>query len=463
MAAIYEGTLAVFPVSPAGEPQGPPRHLTSEIAYAPSWAGDSRHILYQSNDRLVLLDTETSEQRTIPLNLSYRQYVPKGEYVLHVGKLVDGVSRTARSDMDIVIRGNRIAAVEAHKPGRAAIEAPSLTAMPGLIDFHSHRQSDTGELQGRSFLAWGVTTVRSPGGFPYENVEDREASDAGVRVSPRIFSTGHLMEWQRVYYKMGVAISSDLQLGMELERASILGFDMLKSYVRMPDLQQRTIVAFAHAMGIPASSHEIYPAAFSGIDSVEHVGGTSRRGYSPKNTLDHTYNDVARIIGAARMTMTPTMPSMRPFLDEVPAMRSDPRLEMDAPWLKAQILGSPVLDPESAAANGKEVMDAFRAGARIVAGTDQPEAMYLHAELAAYVRNGMSPYDALRAATAVPAGFLGLDAGVIAPGRLADIVLVEGNPLEKISDTTRVRQVIANGRRFTIEDLLSGKAKNAPR
>jgi Tol biopolymer transport system component len=169
MAAIYGGTLTVFPVSPAGEPTGPARHLTTEIAYAPSWAGDSRHILYQSDDRLVLLDTETGEKRTVPLQLTYRQHVPKGEYVVHVGKLVDGIGRTARNDMDLVIRGNRIAAVEPHKPGRQAIEAPSLTAMPGLIDFHSHRQSDTGEQQGRSFLAWGVTTVRSPGGWlrPY--------------------------------------------------------------------------------------------------------------------------------------------------------------------------------------------------------------------------------------------------------------------------------------------------------
>jgi hypothetical protein len=366
--------------------------------------------------------------------------------------------------MDIVISGNRITAVEPHKAGRDAIEAPDLTAMPGLIDFHTHRQSDLGEQQGRSFLAWGVTTIRSPGGFPYEAVEDREASDAGVRVEPRIFDTGHLMEWRRVYYKMGVAISSNAQLDMELERARILGFDMLKSYVRMPDIQQRHIVDFAHgAMGVPASSHEIYPAAYDGIDSTEHVQGTSRRGYSPKGTLDYAYDDVSRILGAAHMTLTPTLiPEMHAFLDEQPGLRSDPRLALDPPWLKAQILASAPQNPMAAAGNAREVLDVQKAGGRIVAGTDEPEAMYLHSELAAYVRFGMTPYQALRAATVTPADFLGLDAGQIAPGKLADIVLVEGNPLENIANTSKVRRVIANGRMFTIEDLLSGKAKNAP-
>ena len=66
MAAIYEGVLAVWPVSPAGEPLGPPRRVTTESAHAPSWAGDSRHILYQSLDQLRIIDLETGETRTVP-------------------------------------------------------------------------------------------------------------------------------------------------------------------------------------------------------------------------------------------------------------------------------------------------------------------------------------------------------------------------------------------------------------
>src|SRR5581483_6001056 len=98
MAAIYEGTLAIFPVSPSGEPLGPPLHITTEIAHAPSWAGDSRHILYQSNDTLKIIDTESGITKEVPVDLSYTPAIPKTHLILHVGQLVDGKSRTARKD-----------------------------------------------------------------------------------------------------------------------------------------------------------------------------------------------------------------------------------------------------------------------------------------------------------------------------------------------------------------------------
>ena len=470
MLGIYEGQLAIWPVSPkTGEPQGPPRHLTSEIAYNPSWAADNRHVLYQANDKLRLMDLETGETRTVPLDLTYQVYVPKTHLIVHVGKLVDGISKTARNDVDIEIEGNRIKSVGPHVAGRAAtIEAPNLVAMPGLIENHSHRQSDFGEQQGRAFLAYGVTALRNPGDLPYEAVEDREAGDAGIRVQPRIFDTGHLMEWKRTYYKMGTAISSNAHLMRELERGHILGFDLFKSYVRMPDVQQKMIVDFAHSIGEPVATHEIYPAAFDGMDSVEHTTATSRRGYSPKATYNHAYEDVIQIIGQSHMTWTPTVfGGMRDLLARHPVLKDDPRLALDPPWLRNEIknfnnvVGSFL--PAKDTGTGKAVMDGMKAGARITAGTDEPEGMFLHAELFSYVQFGMTPYEALRTATVNSAGLLDLDAGTIEPGKLADIVLVQGNPLQDIENANNVKQVIFNGRPFTIEDLLSGKAKDAPR
>jgi Tol biopolymer transport system component len=476
MAAIYEGALAVWPVSTAGEPLGPPRRITTEMAHSPSWSGDSRRLLYQAMDKLKTVDLETGETRTIPLDLKYTPAIPRGRIVIHAGRLVDGRSETARSDVDIVIEGNRIRSVMPHRAAghrEKFIDASGFTVMPGLIEYHTHLQSDYGGAEHRAWLAFGVTTVRSPGGAPYEAAEDREANEAGVRPGPRIFATGYMMEWQRLYYKASVAVSSPAHLELELERAGILRHDLIKSYVRLPDLQQKRVVEFAHSAGIPVASHEIYPAAFVGVDTVEHTGATSRRGYSPKiATLQRSYEDVIQILGKSRSLFCPMIigPGTQKLLADEPALRTDPRLNLYPDWVRGELQNPGGRGGRGGAGrggrgggggtggSGRMVMDAMKAGARIVAGTDTPDALNLHGELMSYVIAGMTPYEALRAATVNPAEALGLDAGTIEPGKLADIVIVEGNPLEDIANAHKVKRVIAGGRLFEMEDLLQNAA-----
>ena len=468
MAAIYEGVLAVWPVAPTGEPLGPPRHMTTESAHAPSWAGDSRHILYQSLDKLRLIDIETGETRDVPLDLKYTLDVPKSRFVVHAGSLVDMKSAAPRTDVDILVEGNRIRSVEPHSAARhngvQVVDATGLTVMPGLVEFHSHLQPDYGESQGRAWLAFGVTTVRSPGNTPYEAVEEREASDAGVRPGPRVFGTGYLMEWMRVYYKMGIAISTPAQFEMELQRANVLQHDLIKSYVRLPDLQQRRMVEFAHGIGVPVATHEIYPAALVGVDNTEHTGATSRRGYSPKiATLQRSYDDVIQLFGKSGRTLCPMISGggVRRIFEREPELKSDPRFRLYPQWIQNQVAQQPMSanvggggDP--AAGSGRMVMDVMRAGGLIVAGTDTPNAINLHGELMAYTMAGMTPYEALQAATVNPARALGLDAGTIESGKLADIVIVDGNPLADIASAHHVKRVIANGRVFEMSDLLNG-------
>ena len=219
-------------------------------------------------------------------------------------------------------------------PAARVVDASHLTVMPGLIEYHSHLQKDFGEAQGRAWLAFGITTVRSPGNTPYEAAEDREANEAGVRPGPRVYASGWLFEWLRIYYKMGIAISSPAHLEMELQRAKDLQLDLLKSYVRLPDLQQKRMVEFAHSIGIPVATHEIYPAAFVGVDSTEHTDATSRRGYSPKiATLQRSYEDVIQIFGKSGRILCPmisatghgsclrsTRPCARPTVQAVSAV-----------------------------------------------------------------------------------------------------------------------------------------------
>ncbi len=469
MAAIYEGVLAVWPVSPSGEPLGPPRHVTSELAYSPSWAGDSEHILYQTMDKLKTIDILSGETREVPLELKYTPAIPTGRIVVHAGRLVDGKSQTARTNVDIVIEGNRIKSVETHSAslhaGAKVVDASNLTAMPGLIEYHSHLQKDFGEAEHRAWLAFGITTVRSPGNTPYEGVEDREANESGVRPGPRIFGTGYLMEWGRVYYKMGLALSSPAHFEMELQLAKVLQHDLIKSYVRLPDLQQQRMVEFAHSIGVPVTTHEIYPAAYVGVDGTEHTAATSRRGYSPKAaTLQRSYEDVIELFGKSERYFCPmiTGAGTQKLLADEPSMRSDPRFNLYPDWLRRQATAAGGRGGAAGpGAAGKMVIDAMRAGAKIVAGTDSPNAFNLHGELETYVLAGMTPYEALKTATVNSAEALNLDAGSIEPGKLADIVIVEGNPLEDIANAHKVKRVVANGRLYELDDLIHGNTKSA--
>jgi Tol biopolymer transport system component len=466
MAAIMEGVLAVWPVAASGEPQGPPRRVTSESAHAPSWQGDSRHILYQSLDQLKIVDIETGETRTVPFNLTWTPAIPKTRVVVHAGKLLDMKTAAPRANVDVIITGNRITSVVPHAAANhlkaEVVDASNLTVMPGLTEFHSHLQKDYGAAQGRAWLAFGVTTVRSPGNTPYEAVEDREANEAGVRPGPRVYGTGYLMEWNRVYYKMGIAISNVSQFEMELQRAKVLEHDLIKSYVRLPDLQQKRMVEFAHSIGVPVATHEIFPASMVGVDNTEHTAATSRRGYSPKQaTLQTAYEDVVQLFGKSQRIFCPMISGggSRELFEKDPALKADARFQLYPQWIQRQVAAQPVAsqaggggDPRGG--SGKMVLDIMRAGGLVVAGTDTPNAVNLHGELMAYTMAGMSAFDALKTATVNPAKALGYDGGTIEPGKLADLIAIDGDPLASIANTTRVRKVIANGRVYDVAELV---------
>ncbi|HEX9564742.1 MAG TPA: amidohydrolase family protein [Gemmatimonadaceae bacterium] len=496
MAVVYKGMLNLIPSSAAGLPTGSPRQVTRDMAFMPTWTADSKSILYQSMDRLRLLDVSSGQSRDLALDLTYTPASPTERYVIHAGTLVDMKSDRARINMDIVVDGQRIATVAPHSSsahtGLRVVDAGDYTVMPGLIEYHSHMQKDLGEAHERAALAFGVTTVRSPGTTPYEGVEDKEAVDAGARIGPRVVTAGYLMEWQRVYYKMAVAIADSGHLELELQRARALGHDVLKAYVRMPDLQARRIAEFARANGMSSSSHEVYPAALSGLDGTEHTTGTSRRGFSPKvATRSRSYDDVAQLWGKSGMTFTPTMAlggaTTRAMVAADSSLRTDERFGLYPSWLSNAVTGGGRGGARAGAGGGRGgrggaaargggagrvgrgggatagaggidamIVNAQVAGARVVAGTDTPNAANVQAELMAYVAAGMTPFEALKTATVNSAQALGLNVGTIEAGRLADLAIVRGNPLVDISSTHRLWQTVANGRMFTRQGLVRG-------
>src|SRR4029453_13763266 len=143
---------------------------------------------------------------------------------------------------------------------------------------------------------------------------------------------------------MGIALSSPAHLEMELQRAKVLQYDLLKSYVRLPDLQQKRLVEFAHSIGIPVATHEIYPAALVGVDSTEHTAATSRRGYSPKMaTLQRAYEDVVRLFGKRGRILCPMISGAGGggVFEMDPALKADPRFTLYPEWIQRQVAQQP--------------------------------------------------------------------------------------------------------------------------
>jgi imidazolonepropionase-like amidohydrolase len=278
------------------------------------------------------------------------------------------------------------------------------------------------------------------------------------------------MEGNRIYYNRNTSNVAGAQLELELGRAITLGYDMIKTYVGLPDILQKRITEFAHAHGLPVSSHEIYPAAGLGVDGVEHIGATSRRGYSPKLTaLNRSYQDVLALTAQSGIYMTPTI-SLHGGLN---ALISGDSLFFDHWQFQAFYSEKQKQELRSAAARArgsnrtypnieKTIVRLMRSGARLTPGTDSPiipSGLSYHAELQSWVSAGLSPFETLRAATqwsAQQAG-AGDDLGTIQPGKLADMVIVDGDPLRQIKDLLNVKAVIKNGQYLDIKVLTTKK------
>ncbi len=461
-----DSALWVMPVTPSGDPSGPPRQLAKDPIDYLNWTGDSKHIFYLSVDRMRLVSTADGKVQDVPLDLTWTQSVPSGRTVVHAGRLVDGIHDQSRSNIDIVIEGNRIRSVEPHRAelhtGKV-VDASNQTVMPGLIEAHGHYIDTNGSLYGRLLLSYGITTARSPGGKASEIIEQREAFEAGRRVGPRIYLTGALLEGPRVYYPLAVSVTNEAQVDAAIDRADRLQYDLLKTYVKLPEPLRKRAAEGAHRIGIPVSSHELYPAALFGMDSTEHYTGTAGRGYPTKvSGLGHAYQDVIEILTKSKMTITPTL-SLGGFYQEVadsdPSAFDDPRWRMQPPWVK----DAPAAARRGFGANPGQLQTTLameKAGVRIVAGTDAPLVPYgisLHNDLEQEVRAGLTPFQALQTATVNTAALLNAsaDLGSIEVGKLADMVMVDGDPLANILNARKVRRVIKNGETIELQSLLS--------
>jgi len=473
LALVSEGALAVARLSPGGESVQALREVHAALTEYPGWRSDGR-LLFLSDDGLREMDIDRGKAQRLRLALGWSPRSGEGRRLVHAGRLFDGSGERYRENVDILIEDGRIRTVQphrAHPPGVPVVDAAGQAVLPGLMDNHAHHQAHDGEWVGRAWLAFGVTGVVEPGGLPYESRELQESWDSGARPGPRLFTAGPQLDGQRRYFPFAAHVTSARRLDRELRRARALDYALLKTYTRMTPARQIEVIRRAHALGRIASSHEIYPALARGGDRVEHLRGTSRAGFSSKQSdLLRSYADVIGIVGQSGAVISPTLVVSGGFFDywlEHPELAGNRQFVALYPETYrrglagfANLVGRrAALLGEGAANARRAVLELRRAGARVVAGTDSPIFPYglaLHVELAGYVEAGLTPAEALRSATSDAADALGLGGqlGRIEPGSLADLVIIDGDPLRDITQLSNIAAVLRGGRYFTLDELL---------
>lgn len=404
---------------------------------------------------------------------------PAGVVALVGADLVDGTGRAPVRDAVVVYDGDKIVAAGPRAstpipPGATTIDVSGSTIIPGLWDMHAHVQQVE---QGAAYLAAGVTTVRDLGNILEFVTGIRDAIDAGAGLGPRILVSG-IVDGDGPRALGTVRIKTREDIAPVLDRLKRAGCLEVKLYSSIAPSLVRAIAEAAHRRGMRVVGHvpegmRVLEAIAAGYDGVSHVTFLFEPLFAPGEAAKLSREARGRRIADADFTKPPlaqvirTFASKKVMLDDTLALfellnhtaddnaRREPGLAKLPRELQGLFDGS---SPEQAALDGA-IFDRFlamvgelhRAGVPIVAGTDiSVPGHSLHRELELYVQAGISPMAAIQAATSVPARLMGLQAqvGTVEPGKRADLVIVQGDPIADIRAVRKVTRVVARGRMY---------------
>jgi imidazolonepropionase-like amidohydrolase len=404
------------------------------------------------------------------------QPVGQDRFALVGATLIDGNGGPPVPNATVVVDRGRIVAAggNAKVPdGFARIDARGKTVLPGLWDMHAHyEQVEWGPI----YLAAGVTSVRDVGNELEFIQAVRDAIQSGKGIGPRLLLAG-VVDGSGPF-ALGVnRVDTPEQAVAEVNRYHDAGFQQIKIYSSVKPEIVKAVAVEAHRLGMTVTGHvprgmTAYDAVEAGMDQINHITNirpimlapppTSAAAGAPSPTVDLSGPEAIKalkFLAEHHTVVDPTDALYELFLHPAdrPAESFEPGVLKVAPELRSALLhlGTPASDSAKAQARLREYLAItgalHRAGVTVVAGTDQAVPGHsLHRELELYVRAGFTPMEAIQSATVVPARVMHLDGevGTIDPGKRADLLVVDGNPLKHFSDLRRVWLIVAGGRRY---------------
>ena len=438
---------------------------------------------------------------------------------LHVTVINPG-SNAVEQDRAVVIRGSRITAVTSAARFAApewakVVDASGKYMIPGLWDMHVHTTFGDWFPRGQEvilplFIANGVTGVRDMGGDLPVLFAWRKEIAAGEIVGPRMVVSGPMLDGYlpdgKLRFPSSIPVMTAADAVKAVDSLKAQGVDFIKVQSVIPHDAYVAAAEEAHKQGLSFVGHvpdhiKITESVALGQKSIEHFMGVLEgcssqedkllAGPTEDTKLLLTSRDDARcrkLIALLAQTHTWLVPTMvwnrqGTLLDQVdfahqPLDKYVPAYWRDVTWKRFYDQMMPGVKADALSVRQQEIAEMIRmigvlhkGGVEFMAGTDTAPGIYvmpgfsLHDELANFVEAGFSPMDALATATSNPAKFLGRDdMGAVAPGDVADAVVLDANPLVDIRNTEKIFGVVADGRyydRTHLDAVLAGVERAA--
>ncbi|HEY9404278.1 MAG TPA: amidohydrolase family protein [Pyrinomonadaceae bacterium] len=402
--------------------------------------------------------------------------VRTGLFALVGGLLVDGRNDAPIPDSIVVVDGDRIVAAGSRARvkvprGAARVDARGLTVMPGLWDTHGH---NTQAEWFPASLAAGITTVRDAGNEPEFIVPIRDAIRRGRALAPRLLLAGVIDGGASPLGTVTAETPAEARAAVALYQRK--GYEQIKIYQSLKPELVAVVAAEAHRLGLTVTGHvpngmNAFGGVEAGMDQINHINFITRLMYSrdfkpvpgtPAPPLDLESPSAQAGIDFLKRHGTIVEPTLaRGELNLHPRAGGFASFEpgmAKLPYELAVVLnntGVPAELNERAKAAFERSLKLtgrlHRGGVPLMAGSDLVVPGHsIFRELELLVRAGLSPLEAIRAATLVPARALRMEGelGTVEAGKRADLLLVAGNPLDSISDIRRVKYVVARGQMY---------------